>query len=168
MRFARPIRDLGHVAGLPQAAIFMGILHSPMCPKQDCQYFTSVSGGYLCVACRLQLSPPSPQLRSRKSRRRLARQMWRYHRQWLITFRRWWLRDQSRSRLHRAWARSMHESIQPIGPPCEKCEQPMIFHSVQDVDTRHGQQRMQVFECEHCDRLAAFADLVTAQASGKP
>jgi hypothetical protein len=58
----------------------------------------------------------------------------------------------------------MQKNIQPIGPPCEKCKQPMTFHSVQDVPTRDGHGIMQVYECETCNRLAAFRGLTVAAA----
>ena len=50
----------------------------------------------------------------------------------------------------------MPETIQRTGPLCEKCIQPMAWHSDQEVHTRDGHFLMQVFKCEHCDRLAAY------------
>ena len=38
---------------------------------------------------------------------------------------------------------------------CSKCEQPMAWHSDQEVQTRDGSALVQVFECEVCDRLKA-------------
>ena len=40
-------------------------------------------------------------------------------------------------------------------PTCSKCEQPMAWHSDQEVQTRDGHALMQVFKCEACDRLKA-------------
>ena len=40
-------------------------------------------------------------------------------------------------------------------PSCSKCEQPMAWHSEQEVHTRDGYALMQVFECETCERLKA-------------
>jgi hypothetical protein len=40
----------------------------------------------------------------------------------------------------------------------------MTFHSVQDVRTRDGQEIMQVYECENCNRLTAFRGLTAAAA----
>ena len=39
------------------------------------------------------------------------------------------------------------------GPECSKCEQPMLWQSVQLV----GARPMNVFQCETCDKLAAVA-----------
>jgi RNase P subunit RPR2 len=47
----------------------------------------------------------------------------------------------------------MHDIIQR--PNCSKCEQPMAWHSDQEVQTRDGHVLMQVFKCEACDRLKA-------------
>jgi RNase P subunit RPR2 len=47
----------------------------------------------------------------------------------------------------------MHDTIQR--PSCSKCEQPMAWHSDQEVHTRDGYALMQVFKCEACDRLKA-------------
>jgi RNase P subunit RPR2 len=47
----------------------------------------------------------------------------------------------------------MRDTIQP--PSCSKCEQPMVWHSDQEVHTREGDLLMQVFKCEACDRLKA-------------
>jgi RNase P subunit RPR2 len=38
---------------------------------------------------------------------------------------------------------------------CSKCQQPMAWHSDQEVHTRHGYALMQVFKCEACHRLKA-------------
>jgi hypothetical protein len=38
----------------------------------------------------------------------------------------------------------------------------MTWHSVQEVHTREGELLMHVYECESCNRLAAFADPATA------
>ena len=40
-------------------------------------------------------------------------------------------------------------------PSCSKCEQPMAWHSDQEVHTRDGWALVQVFKCETCDRLKA-------------
>jgi len=45
----------------------------------------------------------------------------------------------------------MRETIQRTGPLCQKCIQPMAWHSDQEVHTRDGHFFMQVFKCEHCD-----------------
>jgi RNase P subunit RPR2 len=47
----------------------------------------------------------------------------------------------------------MHDIIQQ--PRCSKCEQPMAWHSDQEVYTRDGRALVQVFKCETCDRLKA-------------
>jgi len=47
----------------------------------------------------------------------------------------------------------MRDTIQP--PTCSKCEQPMAWHSDQDVHTRGEDALMQVFKCEACGRLKA-------------
>ena len=47
----------------------------------------------------------------------------------------------------------MRDTIQP--PNCSRCEQPMAWHSDQEVNTRDGYARMQVFRCDACDRLKA-------------
>jgi RNase P subunit RPR2 len=47
----------------------------------------------------------------------------------------------------------MRDTIQP--PSCSKCEQPMAWHSDQEVHTRDGHALVQVFKCEACDRLKA-------------
>jgi hypothetical protein len=56
----------------------------------------------------------------------------------------------------------MNEANQSIGPPCEKCQIPMTFHSVQEVNTRAGHELIQVYECEKCHQLAAFHGLAAA------
>lgn len=54
----------------------------------------------------------------------------------------------------------MLEIIQRTDRLCAKCERPMMWHSDQEVETRLGGQVMQVFKCEHCDRLVAnLADI---------
>jgi len=58
----------------------------------------------------------------------------------------------------------MNEISPSIGPSCKKCKKPMTFHSVQDVRTRDGQEIMQVYECENCNRLTAFRGLTAAAA----
>jgi RNase P subunit RPR2 len=47
----------------------------------------------------------------------------------------------------------MHDTIQP--PSCSKCEQPMVWYSDQEVQTRNEHALMQVFKCEACKRLKA-------------
>ena len=47
----------------------------------------------------------------------------------------------------------MRDTIQQ--PSCSKCEQPMAWHSDQEVQTRDGYALVQVFKCEACDRLKA-------------
>jgi hypothetical protein len=49
----------------------------------------------------------------------------------------------------------MHDNLRRNGPPCRKCRQPTIFHSVQIVHSREGEEAMQVFFCERCDLLSA-------------
>jgi RNase P subunit RPR2 len=56
----------------------------------------------------------------------------------------------------------MHKPIERTGPRCTKCSRPMTWHSVQEVHTREGELLMHVYECESCNRLAAFADPATA------
>jgi hypothetical protein len=48
--FCRPIRDLGHVTGLPQAPRFMGILGKLYLPRMSLRlfYFASVALGEGC------------------------------------------------------------------------------------------------------------------------
>ncbi len=43
------------------------------------------------------------------------------------------------------------------GPICQKCNQPMVWHSDQAVLERGQQQIMHVFACESCERLQAEA-----------
>ena len=42
-------------------------------------------------------------------------------------------------------------------PPCPKCKKPMDWHSVETVQAYYGPKSIQVFKCENCDRLNAFA-----------
>ena len=43
------------------------------------------------------------------------------------------------------------------GPICQKCDQPMVWHSAQPVQAGGEQQTMHVFQCEACERLTAVA-----------
>jgi RNase P subunit RPR2 len=59
----------------------------------------------------------------------------------------------------------MHDIIQR--PSCSKCQQLMAWHSDQEVHTRDGHARMQVFKCDTCDRLKARR-VVTDETSVAP
>ena len=50
----------------------------------------------------------------------------------------------------------MHATTPRPSPSCSKCALPLAWHSVQEVHTRDRHRLMQVFKCEHCDRLEAF------------
>jgi hypothetical protein len=49
----------------------------------------------------------------------------------------------------------MLDTIQRRQLTCSKCEQPMAWHSDQDVNTRYGYVLMRVFQCNACNRLKA-------------
>ena len=57
----------------------------------------------------------------------------------------------------------MHKPLDHTSPRCTKCSQPMAWHSDQPVSTREGNLMVRVYECESCDRLAAFSDQTTAR-----
>ena len=59
----------------------------------------------------------------------------------------------------------MHKPVERTGPRCAKCSQPMAWHSVQEAHTSEGQLLMQVYECQSCNRLAAFSNSTTAATS---
>jgi RNase P subunit RPR2 len=49
----------------------------------------------------------------------------------------------------------MLETLRRTSRLCKKCERPMTWQLDQEVQTRLGRELMQVFKCEHCDRLVA-------------
>jgi hypothetical protein len=58
----------------------------------------------------------------------------------------------------------MDKLVQKIGPYCSKCEQPLVWHSTQQVKAAGNEETMDVFKCENCGRLTALPTIGSAAA----
>jgi len=56
----------------------------------------------------------------------------------------------------------MDQRLMRRHPPCPKCEGPMNWDSDQIVSGRGGDEVMEVYKCDRCDRLRAVAPLKVA------
>jgi hypothetical protein len=58
----------------------------------------------------------------------------------------------------------MDQIVQKPGPYCARCEQPLVWHSTQQVKASdgNGEETMDIFRCEGCGRLSALPSVHSA------